>query len=117
MADNETIVRGFIAAWSEGDARRLADYFTEDAVFQMMSREPITGREAIHEDFKNQLGWCTECDFEVTAIASSAASVFAERIDRMKVAGTPISIPVVGVFQLDRNGKMTAWRDYFDMNV
>jgi len=28
MSDNETVVREFIAAWSEGDARKLADFFT-----------------------------------------------------------------------------------------
>ncbi|MGZ4208579.1 MAG: limonene-1,2-epoxide hydrolase family protein [Actinomycetota bacterium] len=117
MADNKTIVREFLAAWSDGDARRLADYFTEDAVFQMMSREPITGREAIHEDLKNQLAWCTECAFEVKAVAEEGARVFTERLDRMKVAGTPLAIPVVGVFELDGAGKLTAWRDYFDMNT
>ena len=61
MSDKETIVRAFLADWSAGDARKLADYFTEDAVFQMMPRgDEVRGREAIHEDFKAQLSLCTD---------------------------------------------------------
>jgi len=117
MADQEMIVRTFLAAWSDGDARKLADYFTEDAVFQMMPRDAVRGREPIHEDFKAQLAWVTDCDFEITTVASAGHTVFTERIDRMKVAGARVELPVVGVFEVNDAGKLTAWRDYFDMNA
>jgi limonene-1,2-epoxide hydrolase len=117
MTDKEAIVREFLAAWSDGDGRKLADYFTEDAVFQMMPREAVTGREPIHEDFKAQLAWTTDCDFEITTVATVGNAVFTERIDRMKVAGAPVELPVVGVFEVNDEGKLTAWRDYFDMNA
>jgi limonene-1,2-epoxide hydrolase len=116
MGDNAAIVREFLAAWGDGDARRLADYFTDDAVFQMMPRgESVAGREAIHDDFKTQLDWVKDCDSEVKAVVSNDSTVFAERIDRMNIADAPIAIPVVGVFEFAADGKMTAWRDYFDM--
>jgi limonene-1,2-epoxide hydrolase len=116
MGDNEATVREFLAAWSDGDASRLADYFTDDAVFQMMPRgESVAGRGAIHDDFKAQLEWVKDCDFEVKTVSTGGSTVFAERIDRMKVAGAPIAIPVVGVFEFASDEKMTAWRDYFDM--
>jgi limonene-1,2-epoxide hydrolase len=117
MTEKETIVRGFLAAWGDGDARKLADYFTENAVFQMMPRDAVMGREAIHEDFKAQLAWTTDCAFEITAVASIGDIVFTERIDRMKVAGARVELPVAGVFEVNDEGKLTAWRDYFDMNV
>ena len=28
--------------------------------------------------------------------------------------GKPVKVPVVGVFELDGAGKLTAWRDYLD---
>jgi len=117
MTEKETIVREFLAAWGEGDARKLADYFTEDAVFQMMPRDAIRGREPIHEDFKAQLAWTTDCDFEISSVATVGNTVFTERIDRMKVAGAPVELPVVGVFEVSDDGKFYAWRDYFDMNA
>ncbi len=37
-----------------------------------------------------------------------------ERVDTFKIAGKQWSIPVVGVFEV-KNGKITVWKDYFDM--
>ena len=116
MSDNETVVREFIAAWSEGDARKLADFFTEDAVVWNDGRTTVRGREAIHEHFAAQLSVCTDCEFEITETAVSGNTVFNERIDRMKIAGAPTELPVAGVFEVDEAGKVTAWRDYFDLN-
>jgi len=117
MSDNETVVREFIAAWSEGDARKLADFFSEDAVVWNDGRNTVRGREAIHEHFTMQLSACTDCDFEITQTAVSGNTVFNERIDRMKIVGAPIELPVAGVFEVDDAGKLTAWRDYFDLNT
>jgi limonene-1,2-epoxide hydrolase len=117
MTERETIVRTFLAAWGEGDARKLADFFTDDAVVWNDGRTPVDGREAIHEHFKLQLSACTDCDFEVLQTAVSGKTVFNERIDRMKVVGAPVELPVAGVFEVDDAGKLTAWRDYFDLNA
>ena len=117
MSDNEAVVRDFIAAWSEGDARKLADFFTEDAVVWNDGRTTVRGREAIHEHFTMQLSGCTDCDFEITKTVASGNTVFNERIDRMKIVGAPIELPVAGVFEVDDAGKLTAWRDYFDLNT
>ena len=117
MSDNETVVSDFIVAWSEGDARKLADFFTEDAVIWNDGRTTVRGREAIYEHFTMQLSMCTDCDFEITRTAVAGNTVFNERIDRMKIVGAPIELPVAGVFELDDTGKLTAWRDYFDLNT
>src|SRR5690349_7098681 len=117
MSEKEAIVREFISAWSHGDARKLADFFTEDAVVWNDMRTTVRGRDAIHEHFKTQLSALTDGDFEITQTAVSGNSVFAERIDRMKVAGTPLELPVAGVFEVNNAGKLTAWRDYFDLNT
>ena len=117
MNDNETVVREFIRAWSEGDAQKLADFFTEDAVVWNDGRTTVRGREAIYTHFKLQVTACTDCDFEVTQTVASGNIVFNERIDRMKIAGAPVELPVAGVFELDGAGKLTAWRDYFDLNT
>jgi limonene-1,2-epoxide hydrolase len=117
MTDKETVVREFIAAWRESDARKLADFFTENAVVWNDGRTIVRGREAIHEHFKMQLTACTDCNFEITQSAVSGNVVFNERIDRMKIVRAPIELPVAGVFEVDDAGKLAAWRDYFDLNT
>ena len=54
-------------------------------------------------------------DLAVLNIASHDNVVLVERLDRFKMNGKTISVPVVGVFEFDVAGKFTAWRDYFDM--
>ena len=38
-----------------------------------------------------------------------------ERIDRFVLNGKSIALPVMGSFELTPDGKIKAWRDYFDM--
>ena len=110
--DNESAVRAFLAAWDDG--KRLGDFFANDAVMQMMPRDPIAGRDAIAEELANQAAWASDFDLRVLAMASTGNTVLAERLDRFVMGGKTIDVPVVGVFELDDAGKLTAWRDYFD---
>ena len=112
--DKEMVVRQFLGAWNERDGKRLGDFFADDAVFQMMAREPVNGRAAIEEELTNQMAWATDFDLAVLAIASDGNAVLVERLDRFNMNGKTINVPVVGVFELDGAGKLTAWRDYFD---
>jgi len=116
MADNEAIVRAFLAAWSERDARKLADFFSEDTVVWNDARNTVRGREALHEHFGAHLSVITDCDIEVTQTAVSGNFVFTERVDRLTIAGAPITLPVTGVFEVNDAGEITAWRDYFDLS-
>jgi limonene-1,2-epoxide hydrolase len=40
--------------------------------------------------------------------------VLTERLDKFVLGGKTVELPVAGVFEL-KDGKITAWRDYFDM--
>ena len=37
-----------------------------------------------------------------------------ERVDKFSLGGKNVELPVMGVFELT-DGKISAWRDYFDM--
>jgi limonene-1,2-epoxide hydrolase len=112
--DNEAAVRAFLTAWANGDGKRLGDFFADDAVMQMMPRDPIAGKGAIAEELTNQAAWATDFDLRVLAMASTGNTVLAERLDRFVMGGKTIDVPVVGVFEVDDTGKFNAWRDYFD---
>jgi limonene-1,2-epoxide hydrolase len=110
--ENEQAVRDFLKAWDE--PKKLGDFFADGAVFQMMARDPVEGREAIAEELANQAGWASNFDLAVLNIASTGNVVLVERLDSFDMMGTTIKVPVVGVFECDGAGKFTAWRDYFD---
>ncbi|MBV8162488.1 MAG: nuclear transport factor 2 family protein [Acidimicrobiia bacterium] len=110
---NEKAVRDFLGSWND-DAEKLGNFFADDAVFQMMAREPVRGRAAIQEELANQAAWATDFDLAVLNLACAGDVVLVERLDRFTMNGARISVPVVGVFECDDAGVFTAWRDYFD---
>ena len=55
-------------------------------------------------------------EFIVRTTAVAGDTVFVERLDRHQLPNGWVELPVTGVFTV-RDGKITRWRDYFDMNV
>src|SRR5690349_8990953 len=100
---SERAVRDFLNSWNE--PKKLGDFFAEDAVFQMMAREPVHGRAAIAEELANQAAWATDFDLAVLNMASVGGTVLVERLDSFNMNGKPIKVPVVGVFECDGAGK------------
>jgi limonene-1,2-epoxide hydrolase len=53
--------------------------------------------------------------FRVINIAATSPVVMTERVDVFNLPGKSFELPVMGTFEI-RDGKISAWRDYFDMN-
>ena len=54
-------------------------------------------------------------DFRIINIAADGPVVMTERVDVFKLPGKSFELPVMGTFEVT-DGKISAWRDYFDMN-
>ncbi len=115
-AESEQLVRDFCAAWRRKNLDELLGFFTPDAVYHNMPLEPLSGIDAIRETLGMFVTPAEHIEFELLAIASTGDLVFTERVDHFKMMGKTVSLPVAGVFQV-RNGKIAAWRDYFDMQT
>jgi len=113
MPDPEALVREFCAAWSRRDIDVLLGYFTDDAVYHNMPMAPVAGKNSIREVLNMFVPGADAIEFEMLAVAARGSVVFAERIDRFRLGGKQVEVPVVGVFEV-RDGKIAAWRDYFD---
>lgn len=113
--ERETVVRRFCEAIARRDVEELVGFFTEDAVYHNMPIAPVTGHEAIRTTLQGYLAPASEAEFELVKLAVSGDSVLTERIDRFTVNGKPIVLPVMGTFEIDADGRIRAWRDYFDM--
>jgi limonene-1,2-epoxide hydrolase len=114
MPDPETIVREFCDAWSRRNIDELLGYFTDDAVYHNMPLAPVTGKDGIREILNLFVPPAAVIEFEMLHVASRGPIVFTERVDRFTSAGKTVSLPVAGVFEI-RDGKIAAWRDYFDL--
>ena len=104
----------FVAAWPVGDAERVASYFSDDAVYHNMPLEPARGRDAIRESFVAMMVLGGEVRVDMLNLLADGRVVMTERVDHFVLADKTISLPVMGTFEIS-NGKIDAWRDYFDL--
>lgn len=114
--DAEKTVREFCSAVVRRDPKELVGYFSDEAVYHNMPIAPVTGPAEIEKVLQQFLGPASHAEFEIRALAASGNTVLTERVDRFTIAGKRIELPVMGTFEVDAAGRITAWRDYFDMN-
>jgi limonene-1,2-epoxide hydrolase len=114
------VVRRFCAAWSDNiGPAELAAFFADDAVYHNIPLDPITGRDAIANTIASFIRpgppGIEAIEFRVINIAADGPVVMTERVDVFKVSNKSFELPVMGTFEV-ADGKIKAWRDYFDMN-
>ena len=109
------LVRRFCNAWADGDVDALIAFFTDDAVYHNIPISPVTGKDAIRTTIEGFTAGVDKIEFRVDAIAAAGDKVLTERVDVFTTPDKVIELPVMGTFET-RDGKIAAWRDYFDLN-
>ncbi len=111
----EKIVRDFCKAFSRQDLQEILDFFSDDAVYHNIPMAPAEGKPAVEAMLKQFVDPNATADFEIRNLAVNGNVVLTERLDRLSIGGKPVELSVMGTFEVDAGGKITAWRDYFDM--
>jgi limonene-1,2-epoxide hydrolase len=111
----EEVVRDFCHAFSRCDVAELSRFFSDDAVYHNVPLEPVKGRAAIEATLAQFVDPKGSAEFEVKNLASVGGTVLTERVDRFVLNGKQVAIPVMGAFEVGPDGKIRAWRDYFDL--
>lgn len=117
MTEPIDVVRQFCDSWGTpeqitGALDRLAD----DCVYHNIPMDPIVGIEAIRAFVEGFVAGVDRAAWEVRAIAASGSTVLTERVDSFLYPDHRIDLPVMGAFEVGADGRITAWRDYFDLN-
>src|SRR5207302_5343599 len=115
MAQSIDVVREFCETWAKGDLDVIVGFFTDDAVYHNIPIAPVTGKEAIRETIAGFTAGVDSIEFRVLNIAADGNVVLTERVDVFVTPTVTIELPVMGTFEVV-NGKIAAWRDYFDLN-
>jgi len=115
--DAEKVVNEFCNAWPRKNVEELLGFFSDDAVYHNIPMDPARGKAAIKAVINSFLPMAKSLQFKVLHTASAGNVVMNERVDIFDLGnGKTISLPVAGVFEVN-NGKISAWRDYFDMQM
>ena len=112
---NTEIVLEFINAWNTMNWDAASDLLADDVIWHNIPMEIIEGKPAVDAAIR---GMGPEgVDWEVLSIAENGHKVLTERVDRFDMpGGKKIDLPVMGTFEIS-DGKISAWRDYFDLNT
>ena len=109
------IVTQFCDQVAGGDAAKAAAFFADDAIYHNIPLDPVSGRDAIRDTVGMFLGMADKVWFDTLHIVAEGPLVMTERVDHFVMGDRDIALPVMGAFEV-HDGKITAWRDYFDMN-
>ena len=110
-------VRRICEGWASMDLEEFRDVMTADCDYRNV---PIDGDRHIGPDaahaILSPMGAKWDIDLEVVNLVGDDRVVMTERSERfVRKDGSrePFVLPVMGVFEL-RDGKVAAWRDYFE---
>lgn len=115
-SENEQVVRDFCEAFSRGDIDEILGFFADGATYHNMPTDPAVGSEEIRAVLEMYVPIATDIEFEILSLATTGDLVLSERVDRMTIGDRRIVLPVAGAFEV-HDGKLHAWRDYFDMQT
>ena len=110
----ERVVREFCDAFAAHDAEVLRPFLTEDVVYHNIPMDPVEGVEAAVGFLAGFLAMCDSMTIETRHLAVRGDVVLTERVDTFTMGDVVAPLPVMGTFEI-RDGRIAAWRDYFDM--
>jgi limonene-1,2-epoxide hydrolase len=116
----EAIVREFLFAWGDGervpDIEKIASMFAPDGRWELYipGGPVIVGRDAIRAEVHRQLGYVSFPHCGTIHMVSNDRMVATERLDLFIRNGKTVRHALMAMFELDDDGLITAWREYFD---
>ena len=116
MSEAIDLVQQFCDEFGKGlDVDKILDYMTDDCVYHNIPVEPAVGKDAIRAVFAMFTTGVEKIEFVMKNISGSGNTVLTERVDIFVLPHVTVELPVMGTFEV-RDGKIAAWRDYFDLN-
>ena len=112
--DAERVVRAMCDAFAKHDAEALRPFFTDDVVYHNIPMDPAVGIEDTIAFISGFFAMCESLTIETLHLAVTGNVVLTERVDTITAGGRVGALPVMGTFEV-RDGRICAWRDYFDM--
>lgn len=119
-AEQEAAVRAFMEEM-EGEQQdsaqveRVVNRMAPHARYQIFAwDDPLVGHDAIRAELLRQAPILRDLRIEIRTIGSVGNIVFTERLDSMILRGKPIRSHIAGVYEVDAEGRIVAWRDYLD---
>lgn len=110
-----SVVRGFLATWSDPDAEVLASYLAEDAVWVDGPNGVHRGRSAVVDELMSQLTIPRSFWMEIDTLLAEDGTVMVEWHGGVEIGQASVETKVMAVFEVDVSGRIRQMRESFDM--
>ena len=117
LSRNEQLTRDFFDAWEREDEDAIMAAFADDAVYHNIPYKLVSGSEKIRKAVKGFLKTGDNMTFAISKMVVAGDSVVTERIDGWTHKGEHKSLPVLGILEFNDAGKLSGWREYFDVKM
>ena len=111
---NEEIVNTFMARVTAMDLDGALELVADDVEYDNVPMGPVHGPDGIRSVFAQLEGTVDKMEWIIHRQVASGDLVLNERTDRFGSGDKWADLPVAGVFEV-HDGKITLWRDYFDL--
>ena len=112
--NNTQVFLDYVAACTAMDVERAMSFYTPQSTYHNIPSPILRGTAEIRSTLEGFFGMCSEVKFDILSIAESASGVvLTERIDRFRINGRWLAVPVMGAVEIE-GGKFRAWREYYD---
>ena len=114
---NLDLTRAFFRAWERKDIAAIVAAFAPDGVYHNIPFKPVRGEEQIRKAVEKFVVAGDDMTFELLKVVCAGDTVVTERIDGWTHKGERRSLPVMGILEFDVEGRITGWREYFDLKT
>lgn len=105
----------FIRRIVANDLESALELVTDDVEYDNVPIGKNIGPDAMRAFLGVMSGNVDEVEFVIHRQTVTGNVVMNERTDRFRVGEKWMDLKVAGVFEVNDDGKVTLWRDYFDM--
>jgi limonene-1,2-epoxide hydrolase len=108
------IVEAMTAAMAVKNYESACQYFAPGCEYTNVPMGTVRGPEGIRATLEPFFAPTIENEFLILRSAAEGNRLFVERLDRHRLAGGWVELPVVGLFEF-HGDKISVWREYFDL--
>ena len=106
----DEFIRRVVSLDLDGAVELVAD----DLEYDNVPIGKVHGPQAMRDFLAAMVNGVDEIQFVTHRQVAEGRLVLNERTDRFRIGERWLDLPVAGVFQVDEDGRIVLWRDYFD---
>lgn len=110
------VVNAFIDGIVRKDLDAALALAAEDIEYDNVPMPTVHGHDGVRSFLEPLIAGVDEVEFVIHRQLADGDTVMNERTDRFRVGETWLELPVMGVFVV-RDGRVSLWRDYFDLQT